>query len=76
MKSFFDSILAIILLGGISVVCFIPTGIFLLAYFLLNPQGFWQKFVIFGAGACFLGIYQFQGLLFLIIFWVALLGRK
>jgi hypothetical protein len=75
-KNFLDSILAVIVLGGISVACFIPTGVFLLAYFLLSPQGFWQKFVVFGAGACFLGIFQFVGLVFLTIFWVSLLLRS
>jgi len=72
-RSFLDSILAILVLVGISVLCFIPTGIFLLAYFLLSPQGFWQKFVVFGGGVWFLGIFQFVGLIFFTIFWIGIL---
>ena len=58
---------------GVSAACFIPTGIFLSAYFLLAPQGFWQKFVVFGVGVWFLGIFQSIGLLLFIIFWASLL---
>lgn len=58
---------------GVSVACFIPTGIFLSAYFLLAPQGFWQKFVVFWAGFWFLGIFQGIGLLLFIIFWASIL---
>ena len=47
------------LLSGISaVVLLIPTWVFLLGYYLLDPTGFWQKIVFCGVGLFFLGAIQ------------------
>ena len=76
VRSFIDSILAVLVLGGVSLACFLPTGIFLLAYFLLSPEGFWQKFVVFGFGFWFLGVFQGIGLWLFAIFWMGILLRS
>ncbi len=68
-----ESILAALAMFGISVACFIPTGVFLAIYFLLNPQGFWQKFVVFGVGVYLFGFFQFIGLVLFVVFWVAII---
>lgn len=65
-----DGILAVLVLGGISIACFLPILIWLGAYFLLNPQGFWQKAVVFGAGVWLLGGLQVIGLVLFIVLWV------
>ena len=53
----------------LSIVCgiiaFIPLWFFLFVQTLLSPEGFWQKFVLYGVGLYFLGSLQ---LLFLFIY--------
>lgn len=51
----------------ITVIGLIPLWIFLLIFFLLEPQGFWQNIITYGVGIYFLGGIQFI-LLFFIIF--------
>ena len=51
-------------------ICLLPTWVFLFIKNALSPEGFWQKFVICGAGIWFLGGIQFMALIavaFLII---------
>lgn len=36
----------------------IPTWIYLLARWVTNPEGFWQNFILLGAGVWFLGLFQ------------------
>lgn len=52
-----------------TVVCYIPLWIFLLFRLLLQPEGFWQKLVLFGMGFWILGGIQ----LILIIIWAIVL---
>jgi hypothetical protein len=48
------------------VVFFIPTWIYLMLKLALNPEGFWQNFLLLGFGAYFLGTIQlFLGVIFL-----------
>ena len=42
-----------------SVVAFIPLWLILLGRWLLEPEGFWQKLVLYGLGFYFLGFIQF-----------------
>jgi polyferredoxin len=39
--------------------CFIPLEIWLLAMYFLQPEGFWPKFFMIGAGLWFGGVLQF-----------------
>jgi len=48
---------------GIFIVMNIPAGVFLLVKHCLAPEGFWQKFVVYGLGVYFLGGVQ-------IVFWI------
>ena len=41
-----------------TIICFIPLWMFLGVKLLLKPTGFWQSFVIYGAGIYFLGFIQ------------------
>ncbi len=36
----------------------IPTWIYLFARWVTNPEGFWQNFILLGAGVWFLGFFQ------------------
>jgi hypothetical protein len=54
---------------GITFLCFIPTEIFLLIYFLVSPNGFWQKFAVYGVGIWLLGGLQVFGLIVYLAFW-------
>lgn len=49
--------------------CGIPTWLYLLARWLLEPQGFLAEFLVLGLGLYVLGAAQF----FLFIFWIVLL---
>jgi hypothetical protein len=53
----------------------IPFWIWLLVYNLLGPKGFWEKLVIYGLGAWFLGMLQLVLIVLLLIalakFWIA-----
>jgi uncharacterized membrane protein len=48
---------------GFTIVCFalagIPTYFFLFIKSILNPEGFWQKFLVYGLGIWFVGGLQF-----------------
>jgi hypothetical protein len=76
MKRRVENILAGFVMFAISVVCFIPAIIFFLALHFLNPNGFWQKFAIYGAGLWCLGLFQFVGLIFFFVFWYAILFKS
>ena len=54
----FKKVLATI---GATVGCHIPVGLLILGKLLLNPVGFWQNFMFFGAGAYVLGTIQLLG---------------
>lgn len=58
---------------AISLACFIPTWIFFLIRYFLKPSGFWQNFVVFGAGVWFLGAFQFVGFILFCMFWYYIL---
>lgn len=60
MKGIFWSLISIFL-------CLIPLWIFLGVRALLNPTGFWQNFVLYGAGIYILGAAQI-GLILILIF--------
>ncbi len=49
-----------------------PTWMYIAALQVLNPEGFWQNFLLLGAGVWFLGALQIILLIFLVcgIFWV------
>lgn len=63
-------------LVGAFVICFIPTWVFLLIRYLLNPQGFWENFAVFGAGVWILGAFQFAGLILFVGFIFAVFFKK
>ncbi|MCK4358978.1 MAG: hypothetical protein KAW92_09590 [Candidatus Cloacimonetes bacterium] len=52
---------------GAFVVCHIPVGLIVIFKYLLNPEGFWQKAVVYGAG-----IYIFGGIQ--IVLWIVLVA--
>ncbi len=70
-----DIVLAIGVLVGVSVACFLPAIFWTAIYFLLSPQGFWQKAVIFGFGVWVLGGFQFLGLILFIVFWASIISE-
>jgi hypothetical protein len=72
-RRIFEWISICAVMAGITIACFIPAIIFTLAYYILSPTGFWQKFVVFGVGAWFLGIFQVIGLVVCFIFWLYVL---
>lgn len=74
MSKITDSILGILICAGITVLCFLPTLVWLGFYFLLHPEGFWQKAFVFGVGMWLLGGLQVLGLTICIAFWVHILG--
>ncbi len=55
----------------LTVLALIPTWLFLFVKYLLGPEGFWQKLVLFGLGLWFLGFFQF---IFLIVLGAVLLS--
>ena len=68
MKRFFLQIFYTLLAIAIG---FIPVWVFLGAKSLLNPTGFWQNIVTYGAAIYFLGFVQFVLFLFFLYFmWV------
>ncbi len=73
MKKMIENILAICVLVGVSVACFLPAIIWTLIYLLLSPQGFWQKAVVFGFGVWILGGFQVLGLILFAAFWINIL---
>ena len=76
LKNFRDNVLAGMVIVGISVLCFLPAIIWVLAYLLLSPEGFWQKAFVFGLGVWFLGGLQVVGLIFFIGFWIHIIIGK
>jgi hypothetical protein len=42
----------------VTVIAFLPTIFWFLVKNMLNPEGFWQNFVVFGVGIYFLGFLQ------------------
>jgi len=54
-KDFFMKWLFTIVCGAIAL---IPTWFWLFMKSVLNPEGFWQNFVVYGAGIFFLGFFQ------------------
>ena len=74
MKKILNWIGAVVVMGGITIACFIPVILFIVAYYLLSPNGFWQKFVVFGVGVWFLGVFQLIGLILCIAFWLYVTG--
>lgn len=53
------------------VIAFIPTGLYLLARYLLAPEGFWQNLLLLGVGAWLLGGLQIM-LLIGLVYWLYL----
>ena len=53
------------------VLALIPTWLWLFAYKLFSPEGFWQNLVLFGVGVWLLGGLQ----IFLLIFWVIFIAK-
>ena len=53
----------------VTAIAFMPTIMFFVVKNLLNPEGFWQKFVVFGVGVYFLGGIQIA----FIIVWLMVL---
>jgi hypothetical protein len=56
-------------------VCFIPLWLYLLATWVFRPSGFWQNFILAGAGLYFLGSFQFLGIV-VFIFWMIAVWKK
>ncbi len=55
--------------------CFIPTWLYLLARFLLEPKGFWQELILASIAVWILGAIQF--FLFLIfLYWLYVVCLK
>ncbi len=54
-----------------TIICFglagIPTYFFLFLKSMLSPEGFWQKFLVYGVGIWFLGGLQFVLLIVAIV---------
>lgn len=57
-KTFADRISAAIAQLIILVIVFIPTFLYLIARFILSPEGFVQEVLVFGIGLWFLGSIQ------------------
>jgi len=56
---------------GFTIICFglagIPTYFFLFLRSVLNPEGFWQKFLVYGVGMWFIGGLQLVLLIIAIV---------
>jgi hypothetical protein len=57
----------------LTIVCFIPLGIYLGANYLFTPQGFWQNLVLFGIAAYFMWSVQFVLFIAWVIFGLAII---
>jgi hypothetical protein len=76
-RGFFDVLISIVVSIFVIGVCFIPMWVFLIARSALNPEGFWQKFAVFGIGIWFLGGLQFIGIIIILLyFYYAFLEPK
>jgi hypothetical protein len=60
----------------LTILCFIPTELWLLVHYIAGPIGFWQNLVLVGLGLYFLGALQFVGLIFLASMLFMLWGRE
>lgn len=69
LVEFFGKFIVTVLLVALS---FTPTWIFLLVRNLLDPHGFWQKFLVLGVGVYFLGGLQIICLIVVIALTVVL----
>lgn len=67
--------LSFLVIVGVTILCFLPTEVFILLRWFLNPTGFWQNFAIFGAGVLLLGGFQIFGLIFWLMFILSLLSK-
>ena len=76
MKKILEIILLVLVFIVLNLVCFLPAGIFLLSYIFLNPQGFWQQFVLYGVGIWLLGGLQFVGLICFVVLWIKVILIK
>ncbi len=74
MKKMIENILAICILVGVSVACFLPAILWMAVYLLLSPQGFWQKAVVFGFGVWVLGGFQVLGFILFVAFWINIIS--
>ncbi len=61
---------------GFTIICFglagVPTYFFLFLKSVLSPEGFWQKFLVYGVGIWFIGGVQFVLLIITVILVVKL----
>lgn len=55
---------------SVFIVCHIPIGLFIIFKYLLNPEGFWQKFVVYGVGGWVFGALQVIIWVLLLVYWV------
>jgi hypothetical protein len=56
-------LLASLVVVGFTILCFLPSELFLVIRYLLKPVGFWQNLAVFGLGFWILGVFQFMGLI-------------
>lgn len=63
-----DVLLKLMVSAVVFVMFFIPTWIFISAWYIFNPSGFWQKFVLGYAGILMLGGIQFILAIFFLAF--------
>ena len=42
----------------VTLVCLLPTWVYVLARLCLSPEGFWQEAILLGGGVYFLGVAQ------------------
>lgn len=69
MKALINFLLSIVTLA----IALIPFWFFCLVKTLLSPEDFWQKFAVYAAGICILGVIQiiflFVGIIVLLAIW-------
>ena len=52
IKDFINKSIATVI---VTVIAFLPTAFFFFAKNMMNPEGFWQNFAVYGIGVYFLG---------------------
>lgn len=67
-RGFLDWTVGILMLIIVLALCLIPTWVFIIGRYLLAPEGFWQKFAVYGVGVWFLGGFQVFGLVIFFMF--------
>ena len=70
-----SGVVTLLLLLIAFVICLLPTELYVLARYVLEPHGFWQEFVLGIAGIWFLGSIQFFLLIILVFAVIVIINR-